>query len=417
MFDFKNKPKPQFIKDEKGETENELLKENKGKEAADPVNLAENTEEKQVDVSGVKIHKMPEKFLVSKKATMRPTGKLGKMAGFKKNIIIGAVIGVVVIGLLSLGGWLLLKSIGEPQTNSNTNLNVNVANNTKKATPEEVKKETKDEEKQKKCSALNCELCTQQECLNLSDYCHLEDLCLRDYQPKKHCPDYVCLPGPKVKTEEVEQEKEGVEKEEKTKEGPELEELTLSKDSDFDLLTDIEESIWGTDPMKSDSDGDGYNDGVEVANLYNPTVPGSGTGKLADSNLIKIFTNSKYGYSIYYPSSWQQSESGGSGDNVMFISNTGEFVGVIVQKNFAGYLTAKDWYLSQNPRIDESDLEEILIGNWLGVKSPDKLNVYLISNNYIYTITYNIGLKRKLNYKTTFDMMLKSFRLFESPLD
>lgn len=47
-------------------------------------------------------------------------------------------------------------------------------------------------------------------------------------------------------------------------------------DSDGDLLTDEREAQLGTDPRKKDSDGDGYLDGVEVANGYNPL----GEGKL-----------------------------------------------------------------------------------------------------------------------------------------
>ncbi len=212
------------------------------------------------------------------------------------------------------------------------------------------------------------------------------------------CPQYVCVAGRK-------------------EEEPILpEELKMSQDSDSDLLTDLEEGLWGTNPLESDSDGDGYNDGVEIINLYNPTVAGSGTGKLLDSNLIKTYTNTKFGYSVYYPSSWQVQDLNEAGEEMMFKSATGEFVEVIVQKNQGGFLLAKDWYLNQNQAVKESDLEEILIGNWSGVKSPDKLNVYLVNNNYIYTLTMNIGLKQELNYQTTYEMMLKSFRLFESPL-
>ncbi|MBU4216753.1 fibronectin type III domain-containing protein [Candidatus Parcubacteria bacterium] len=42
------------------------------------------------------------------------------------------------------------------------------------------------------------------------------------------------------------------------------------KDSDGDLLTDDREKILGTDVNNKDSDGDGYIDGIEVDNGYNP---------------------------------------------------------------------------------------------------------------------------------------------------
>lgn len=46
-------------------------------------------------------------------------------------------------------------------------------------------------------------------------------------------------------------------------------------DTDQDLLNDREEiKIYVTNPLKSDTDGDGYGDGEEVRNLYNPNGPG-----------------------------------------------------------------------------------------------------------------------------------------------
>lgn len=45
---------------------------------------------------------------------------------------------------------------------------------------------------------------------------------------------------------------------------------TLTRDSDHDGLPDREEIVYGTDPFKSDTDGDGYLDGIEVATGHNP---------------------------------------------------------------------------------------------------------------------------------------------------
>ena len=50
----------------------------------------------------------------------------------------------------------------------------------------------------------------------------------------------------------------------------------LGKDSDQDGLSDDLEKVYATDPLKSDSDGDGYLDGPEVFGGYNPL----GAGKL-----------------------------------------------------------------------------------------------------------------------------------------
>lgn len=47
-------------------------------------------------------------------------------------------------------------------------------------------------------------------------------------------------------------------------------------DSDKDGLTDLVEKFYGTDPYNPDTDGDGYLDGEEVKNHFNPL----GQGKL-----------------------------------------------------------------------------------------------------------------------------------------
>lgn len=45
-------------------------------------------------------------------------------------------------------------------------------------------------------------------------------------------------------------------------------------DPDNDGLTYYDEYIFGTDPKKADTDGDGYTDGREIANGYDPVAPG-----------------------------------------------------------------------------------------------------------------------------------------------
>ena len=52
-------------------------------------------------------------------------------------------------------------------------------------------------------------------------------------------------------------------------------------DTDRDGLTDREEvKVYKTDPLNADTDGDGFNDGDEVDQGYNP----KGSGKLYEIN-------------------------------------------------------------------------------------------------------------------------------------
>lgn len=72
-------------------------------------------------------------------------------------------------------------------------------------------------------------------------------------------------------------------------------------DTDSDGLTDVEEAIYGTDINDPDTDADGYTDGEEVAGGYNPL----GEGKLT---VYETYTNSEYGFSLDYPSTWTKTE-------------------------------------------------------------------------------------------------------------
>jgi hypothetical protein len=50
----------------------------------------------------------------------------------------------------------------------------------------------------------------------------------------------------------------------------------IFQDADQDGLTNDEESLYGTDPQKADTDGDGYGDGAEVRSGYDPLKPSPG---------------------------------------------------------------------------------------------------------------------------------------------
>jgi hypothetical protein len=62
-------------------------------------------------------------------------------------------------------------------------------------------------------------------------------------------------------------------------------------DSDQDGLSNAEEKIYGTDPSKTDTDGDGYADGAEVKSGYNPLKPAPGD-KIIQSNSFSADSNS-----------------------------------------------------------------------------------------------------------------------------
>lgn len=185
---------------------------------------------------------------------------------------------------------------------------------------------------------------------------------------------------------------------------PEISESLI--DSDQDGLSLAEETLFGTDPEKADSDDDGYDDGEEINNLYNPV----GKGKITDNSNIKEYTNWTYKYSNYIPVSWSVNELVGD-DSVIIKSDENHIIQINVQPN-SSLKTITDWYKLQFGLAPE---ESSIISrkNWNGVISEDGLNYYITDNNYnyIFIISYNPEFDAEPLYKNLLKMMVESFTI------
>ena len=141
-----------------------------------------------------------------------------------------------------------------------------------------------------------------------------------------------------------------------------------TSDDDNDGLTNIEESLWGTGINQPDTDGDGFIDGKETLATgsitgelylgYDPTASGT---KLESTSLVKRYSNTTYNWSMLYPAKWGANQvSSATGEaNIMFSPDTGtlEYMQVSVQENTTR-LSAKNWYLSLDPSVEISQIEE-----------------------------------------------------------
>jgi len=185
-----------------------------------------------------------------------------------------------------------------------------------------------------------------------------------------------------------------------------------SPDQDNDGLTDVEEKIYGTDPIKADTDGDGTPDGLEVANLSDPL---HADGTLIMSGLVKVYTNDSWAYSFYYPSGWLVKALPETDlSDVMVTTNTTEYFEVSVADNSA-QLTPREWYLKIAPQADSTQLVDTVVAGQPAVWSPDHLNVYVANQGKMYTLTYSLGAEQQANFKTTFKMFIKSFQFISNP--
>jgi hypothetical protein len=184
----------------------------------------------------------------------------------------------------------------------------------------------------------------------------------------------------------------------------------LAPDADGDGLTNVEEALYGTDPNKVDSDGDGFSDSVEVINLYNPA--GFTPNKLIEAGLVTNYTSKEGGYQIYYPTSWTRTEK--NGGDVIFDNPQNQPISVSVEDNTANK-SVLDWYLNSNPGLKPSETQQFFTKSGLeGVRGPDGRTAYVSAGSHIYIISYAPGLQTEIHFRTTFQMMINSFQTFSS---
>jgi hypothetical protein len=178
------------------------------------------------------------------------------------------------------------------------------------------------------------------------------------------------------------------------------------EDEDGDGLSLAEENIFGADPKESDTDEDGFRDGSEVMNLYDPA---QAKVSLIENDNIEKYTNQDFGYSLLYPAEWDVKEVGGN-TSLMFKSPGKEFIQLIIQDN-TDSLGIEEWYSQQFPEEKMSEENVVELETWKGIKKKNRSIYYLTDSDKknIYVISYSAPADITPQYGTIFNMMVKSF--------
>lgn len=191
--------------------------------------------------------------------------------------------------------------------------------------------------------------------------------------------------------------------------------LIDSPDLDNDELTDVEEELFGLDTAAWDTDEDGYYDGQEVVNLYNPS--GLAPIKLIDSGFIREYIQPLWQYRLYYPTSWEAAAVDPEGRQVLFSTITGDYIEVRVMDNLARD-TFADWF-SQNI-TNQNYLDIIPITNRFkeqGYKRNDSLVAYFMHNDHVFVLIYHPGTTGTIPYRHISDMIIQSFRTSKTTVE
>ena len=178
-------------------------------------------------------------------------------------------------------------------------------------------------------------------------------------------------------------------------------------DADSDGLTDAEETILGTNPLKADSDGDTYGDLSELINGYNP----AGAGDLSANFALSVYKSGSIGYSALIPTAWSIKETG-QGESVIFSAPDNSFFQITGDLNSL----KKDilsWYNSQFSDEPASADKVVFKNGWQGIYSTNKNIFYLTDDgkNDIYSLSYVPSDSAKEPYKNIFQVLVNNFIL------
>ena len=180
--------------------------------------------------------------------------------------------------------------------------------------------------------------------------------------------------------------------------------VPMTQDTDEDGLTDQEEALYDTNDSLKDTDGDGFVDGLEVMNGYSPLlIPGT---QLVETDYATTYSNVTHTFSINHPSNWIVDAR--TANEILFITSTTEFIEILIEAK-RDFQSIEEWYDEQVSSGGSSDLTVTQIGPLTGLISKNGLTYYIGDENKVFVMTYNFGTREKVNYKTSFNMMVDSF--------
>lgn len=179
-------------------------------------------------------------------------------------------------------------------------------------------------------------------------------------------------------------------------------------DFDKDVLTDAEEEVFGTDPSVWDTEQDGYYDGQEVFNLYNPI--GMAPVRLVDSGTILEYTNPVFNYTLYYPKNWTVAAVDVASRQVVITAANGDYIEVrALAKEPTEDFNA--WFARNIKDQNVTDLLQATnrfeIQGW---KRRDDLVSYFMGQSEGFVIVYHPLSSGPINYRHIAQMIAQSFR-------
>lgn len=176
-------------------------------------------------------------------------------------------------------------------------------------------------------------------------------------------------------------------------------------DTDSDGLTDVEEvEIYRSDVRLPDTDKDGFLDGNEVFNGYDPIAAPPQT--LLQGGLAKEFSvASPIPLVLWHPMSWSLVQDQTVPSDQLFVSTTGERFRFSMKPKETGQ-SLSDWYAAQG--ISGAPRASLTKKGLAFVVGESQLSAFVDLGENVAVFMYEPGVKGTLEYLQTFQMMVNS---------
>ncbi len=190
---------------------------------------------------------------------------------------------------------------------------------------------------------------------------------------------------------------------------PEPVPTTGAEDDDQDGLTLNEERLYLSNSLSADTDGDGYLDGAEVKNGFDPHLAAQ---TLEKSGLALTYQNSTQSYSVSYPKDWYVNTLSVGGAEIVFDSKLGEFIKIFTKAN-PNHEPLLSWIALNDLLVNAGELIAVQANSLPGYKTPDGLKFFLAKPDLssVYIIGYESAGVSAVSFKTTLELMVNSFKL------
>jgi hypothetical protein len=178
--------------------------------------------------------------------------------------------------------------------------------------------------------------------------------------------------------------------------------VTEGKDSDLDQLTDMEEPYYNADMTKSDTNGNGYLDGTEVTNLYDPSVKGNPMDKAT------FISHPLWGgLTFLLPKPWSILSVNGQPNQARIATGSATRIGIEwilnpEKKSFDGLLAGLG--------IDASHAIHTKRG-YEARQTSDGLTTYIAIGDKVLKVTYDLNGDTSYDYRTSYAMIVESVML------